>query len=259
MVVPDYHVHTEWSWDAERGSMLETCRRAVAIGLPSIAFTEHADWVRGPACVVDVPGYLDSVERCRSQFPGLRILTGVELGEPHRFPDAAAALLAAGFDRVLGSVHVIEAPGGLRDASEPGFLGAGDCDELFRRYLADTQALIESPAPFDVLAHLDYPRRYWPPERDYRVEDYDEEMRSLLSALARRGAALEVNTTRGRVLCPGPPVLDWWRDAGGERVTFGSDAHSPDLIAEGFREASAMVEAAGFRAHDDPTQPWIRS
>src|SRR4029077_14697454 len=48
---PDGHVHTEWSWDTGVGSMERSCARAVALGLPSIAFTEHADftaWVIEP-------------------------------------------------------------------------------------------------------------------------------------------------------------------------------------------------------------------
>src|SRR6478672_13755272 len=42
-VPSDHHVHTEWSWDAPDGSMERTCLRAVELGLPSVAFTEHAD------------------------------------------------------------------------------------------------------------------------------------------------------------------------------------------------------------------------
>ena len=51
MLPPDGHVHTEWSWDAAAGSMERSCARAVALGLPSIAFTEHADftgWLIAP-------------------------------------------------------------------------------------------------------------------------------------------------------------------------------------------------------------------
>jgi hypothetical protein len=44
VLLADGHVHSEWSWDAERGSMEQTCARAVAVGLPAIAFTEHADY-----------------------------------------------------------------------------------------------------------------------------------------------------------------------------------------------------------------------
>ncbi|TMD32858.1 MAG: hypothetical protein E6I95_10030 [Chloroflexi bacterium] len=37
-------MHTEWSWDAPIGHMERSCRRAIELGLPAIAFTEHADW-----------------------------------------------------------------------------------------------------------------------------------------------------------------------------------------------------------------------
>jgi histidinol-phosphatase (PHP family) len=46
MLPPDGHVHSEWSWDAIAGSMERSCARAVELGLPSIAFTEHADFTR---------------------------------------------------------------------------------------------------------------------------------------------------------------------------------------------------------------------
>ncbi|WP_246614155.1 PHP domain-containing protein [Paractinoplanes bogorensis] len=41
----DSHVHSEWSWDAAFGDMAGTCARAVAVGLPAVAFTEHLDHV----------------------------------------------------------------------------------------------------------------------------------------------------------------------------------------------------------------------
>ena len=45
MDASDGHVHSEWSWDARSvGSMEATCARAVALGLPSVAFTEHVDF-----------------------------------------------------------------------------------------------------------------------------------------------------------------------------------------------------------------------
>ena len=42
----DGHVHTEFSWDAPDGSMERTCARAVHLGLPAVAFTEHVDYSR---------------------------------------------------------------------------------------------------------------------------------------------------------------------------------------------------------------------
>lgn len=264
LIPPDHHVHTEWSWDAEHGDMERTCARALELGLPSVAFTEHADWVRGPACVVDLDGYLECVERCRARFSGLRILSGVELGEPHRHLEETRTLLArAPLDRVLGSVHTIRWQGGEQDASKPGFLDPATVDDQYRAYLGDTRRMLEGDVRFSVLAHLDYPKRYWPEgARPYDVARFEAELRAVLRAAAGAGVALEVNTTRGgpaeRYLCPGPDVVRWWVEEGGRTIAFGSDAHSPDKLAAGFREAAAMVEAAGFRAQDDPHAFWTR-
>lgn len=129
MLPQDGHVHSQFSWDAAAGDMEATCARAAAIGLRSLAFTEHVDftrWARQGEPLpehyrghVDVDGrfladplqvdaYLDCIQRCRDRFPGLRILTGIELSEGHWHPEATRAVLAAGsFARVLGSVHAL--------------------------------------------------------------------------------------------------------------------------------------------------------
>lgn len=247
--------------------MEASCRRALEIGLPAIAFTDHADFVEGvhdDLHALEVPAYHAEVQRCRSLFRGLRILSGVELGEPHRFARQAAAVLAAGpYERLLGSVHCFEWDGRLIDASQLSRLDPGDAPEAVRRYLGEAVALARSAHPFDVLAHVEYFKRYWPhAEFEYRPADFEEEMRAVLSALAARGSALEVNTTRGlaaeRGLSPGPGVLRWWAQAGGRAVSFGSDAHEPAQIALGFEAAAAMVEAVGFRPNEDPAGFWLR-
>lgn len=263
-LIPDHHVHTQFSWDAPQGDMGRTCARALEIGLPSIAFTEHADWVRGPGHVVDLDRYLECVDHCRHHFPDLRILSGVELGEPHTHVEEARALLArANLDRVVGSVHCITWRGHADDASAPGFLTPESVAEQFRAYLDDTRTMLAGGHPFEVLAHLDYPKRYWPAgAAPYRAEDFEEALRAVLRAAAEAGIAIEVNTTRGgepaRYLCPGPEVLRWWAEEGGRAVAFGSDAHDPDKIAQGFELAARAVEAAGFRPQDDPNDFWRR-
>ena len=246
--------------------MEASCRKALAYGLPGIAFTDHADFVavHQGQHELDVAGYLECIERCRSLFPDLRILSGVELGEPHLYPEATAAVLAAGrLDRVLGSVHCIRVDGRPRDLSERGMMTLEAAPDHFRAYLVEVLALARSSQPFEVLAHLDYPRRYWPHgELPLAETDFEEEYRLILTAAAGRGTVLEVNTTRGaegpRALCPGPKVIGWWREVGGERVSFGSDSHEPSRIAAGFAAAAAVVEAAGFRPAADPADHWRR-
>jgi len=278
LLPPDGHVHTEWSWDAVAGSMEQSCARAVDLGLPSIAFTEHADftrWVIEPELQplmrpvnagrigpdnrwnpppLDTVAYLGCVARCRDQFPGLRILTGMELGEPHWHEAQVKALPHIGdFDRLLGSVHSL-ALDGPRIVDH--LFGTFELDELMRAYLAEVLRLAESPAPFAVLAHIDYPLRYWPAQAGrFDAAAFEDEYRAALSALARSGRALEINT-----VVPLPaPIVRWWYEVGGAALTFGSDAHQPARVAREFTSAAAMAEAAGFRPGRYPHDMWRRN
>jgi histidinol-phosphatase (PHP family) len=242
--------------------MERSCARALEIGVSAIAFTEHADWalVHKGQHPVDIEGYLDAVDRCRLKFPGLRILTGIELGEPHWFPKETAAILAAGpIDQVLGSVHSIHLDGGTVDASQFRSREGIDFPAAVREYFGEVLLLVESGQPFEVLAHLDYPKRYWlDGAAPYREKDYEPEIRAILRAAARTGRVLEVNTTRGHTLCPDLTVVRWWRELGGQAVQYGSDAHQPDKVAEGFKVATQMVESAGFKPAKDPLSLWRR-
>ncbi|HEV7654595.1 MAG TPA: PHP domain-containing protein [Mycobacteriales bacterium] len=278
MAMPaDGHVHSEWSWDAPLGSMERTCARAVELGLPAVAFTEHADhtaWTVRPEDVgghehllrwvgpsgeltpprLDAAGYLECVQRCRDRFPDLVVLSGMEVGEPHWHGAAVASLLAAGrFDRVLGSLHCLAI--GERYAEPPEMFRHQPAAEAMRDYLAEIVRLITGSDVFAVLAHIDYPVRYWPATAGpFEPAAFEDEFRYALSVLAGTGRALEVNT---RVPLH-PQIVRWWREEGGDAVAFGSDAHEPLALADGLADAAAMVEAQGFRAGRHPYDVWIR-
>ena len=147
-----------------------------------------------------------------------------------------------------------EAGSGKRRHQAPAAFG-GAVREFFR----ETLALVESSQQFEALAHLDYPKRYWMDgQAPYREEDYEEDLRAILVAAAKRGLVLEVNTTRGHTLCPDIRVLRWWHEVGGKAVQYGSDAHQPDKVAEGFVTATQMVESVGFKPARDPLGLWHR-
>ena len=274
----DSHVHSEWSWDAADGSMERTCARAVELGLPSVAFTEHADftawaipdseglpahWTPFVTDAVfapppfDVDGYRDCLERCRGLFPGLRILSGVELGEPHWHQARTSALLHHGaFDRVLASVHSAPLVEGT------GFTGVEERyvdhspAQVVRDYLAEVARLVQGFDDFEILAHIDYPVRHWPSTATpYDPREFEDDYRHVLRVLADAGKTLEVNTRVPLHL----QVVRWWHDEGGQAITFASDAHHPAALARGFAEATQMASAAGFRPSLDPYGFWQRA
>lgn len=260
--IGDLHVHSEWSYDATRGSMEDTCRRAETLGIPMIAFTEHADFM-AEAPALDVEAYVECVERCRAQYPGLRILTGVELGEAHRFRAEADAMLKTyPLELVLGSVHCIPVGDRLIAIGDEGTLDVDVAAANVRMFLRETLDLVEQAPVFAVLTHLDYPKRYWPHDRlTYSEQDFEEEYRAVLRAAAAAGMALEINTDSGSLgcgPCPGPVVVRWWWEAGGSAVSFASDAHEPAHIMAGFEVVADIAEAAGFRPATHDFGFWLR-
>lgn len=279
----DAHVHSEYSWDtggptssSAVGTMYRTCAQAVRIGLPAIIFTEHLDisaWMAAPEDfeehqrhlvdsdglmrppAMDVEGYLESVERCRHEFPDLRILTGVEFGQPHLDRQAAQAQIDFSLlDRVNGSLHTLPFRG---HRSEPVtmFREVSDPAEVLWAYMTEVPQVI-SGGDFDVFAHIDYPARYWPVAEHgpFDHQRFEEGFREAMRAIATSGRALEMNT--GRSLRPWIP--QWWGEEGGRAVSFGSDDHATAGLAANFHEATALLAHFGFSPGRQPEDLWTR-
>jgi hypothetical protein len=71
-------------------------------------------------------------------------------------------------------------------------------DENVRSFFAETLALVQSAPAFAALAHLDYPKRYWPHDRlRYSELDFEAEYRGVLATAAAVRPALEINTDCG--------------------------------------------------------------
>lgn len=273
----DSHVHSQWSWDARLvGDMAATCARALARGLPAVAFTEHVD--RTPfragfltenypemrefvsegvlnAPDLNLDGYLESIQHCRDAYPELTILTGLEVGQPHWNAEYLDSLLARGsFDRVLGSLHCL--PDGDEYAEPWELFPHYPAADVFREYLAELSRLIADPAPFTALAHIDYPVRSWPSdEKPFNPNDFEDALRPVLASLADSGRALEINTR----IPLDARIISWWVEEGGRSVTFGSDAHQPELVGHGLGEAGRLARSLGFAPGANPADAWSRT
>jgi histidinol-phosphatase (PHP family) len=256
--------------------MERTCARAVELGLPSVAFTDHADFTvwtvladgaaMPPALrdhlsggiltppELDLDGYQQCLQRCRDKFRELKIWSGVELSEPHWHPAQAASLLRRGrFDVVVCGLHSLRRPDLIREVSD-GY-AEQPAAEVVREYLDEAVRMIGAWDDFGVLAHIDFPVRTWPGRAaGYRTADFEAEYRAVLRALAASGRVLEINTR----IPLDRQIVQWWRQEGGTAVSFGSDAHDPLGLARGFTDAAAMAEAAGFRPGAARHDFWVR-
>jgi len=250
--------------------MVRSCEQALAAGLPGLAFTDHLDftsWTDGDLIgtqnldprryarmrPLDVAGYLAALDDCRQRYPELRILGGVEIGEAHLWAaSATATVAAAGVDRILGSLHAIPYQGRLTAADH--LFRLMPAADVMRWYFAELLRLVQVSDVFQVLAHLDFPRRMWPRTAGpYKERAFETEYRAVLRALAASDRVLEVNT---KSPLASTELLWWWREAGGRAVSFGSDAHQPWRVGDKFKAAVDVVEAAGFRAGRDRFDFW---
>ena len=204
---------------------------------------------------LDVAGYFDSIERCRHEFPDLRILTGVEFGQPHLDREAAGAVIdLAALDRINGSLHTLPVAG---HRSEPVtlFREASDPAEVIWAYLREIAAMVAG-GDFEVFTHIDYAARYWPTEEHGPFDHlrFEDGFRQGLRTIASSGRALEMNT--GRPLRPWIP--QWWAEEGGRAVSFGSDDHATTGLAANFPEAAALLDHFGFRPGSRREDFWTR-
>lgn len=253
----DCHSHSNCSFDGE-APMAAMCARAEALGLAYYALTDHCECDQyDGAPEFGGRKYFDSVRRAwreleetKKQFPKLRFLKGIELGQPlQNLPAALDVLSGRDYDVVIGSLHNIA---GMRDFYHLGRenLSETQLDAVFKAYFDEMYEMLEW-GQFDTLAHITYPLRYVckPGERPSFAR-YAQQLDRIFKKLIETDKALEFNTSR--LLCTDAPVLpdreifSRYHALGGRRVTLGADAHCPENVARGIPEALDMLREIGY-------------
>ena len=255
MYLADQHTHTRMSPDSG-APLAEVVRAAQTAGLDELCTTDHCDLLDGRGRFT--PRFpwgevLEQFHAVRAQLSGdFSLRLGVELGSAPFAPDDARRLLGeAGeeLDFVLGSLHNWMGEEGNIDFYYTEFTHQPDrCRRALDNALDSTWTLVSRyPDCYDSLAHMVYPLRYMARDgQRFTLWDREEQVRAILTRVARTDHALEVNTNRGRDLEAWPTLLRWFRECGGRYVTVGSDAHEPRDVAAGVREGTELVRQAGF-------------
>lgn len=235
---------------------------AIARGLTAMCFTEHYDknfpYENDPGLKpeewgmfeLDMAAYRKEFLEMRERYGSrIQLYFGVELGlQPDLGPDYEAFLSThSELDFVIGSTHICDGT----DPYYPVFYEGKDEAACYRHYFEYELANLTAMKCYDTCGHMDYIVRYGPTQdRNYSYGQYAELFDAMLEILIRNDKALEVNTaplTKGcRDLNPSFDILKRYHELGGRLVTIGSDAHTPDRIAENFAIAQERLRSAGF-------------
>ncbi len=253
MYLADYHTHSRVSPDANT-PMTDMAEAAIAVGLDELCFTDHVEPIVWGS--TELRGSYDwnaltEEYRIARKAIGDRITLrlGIELGDaPWSFAHAEQMIAdAPELDFVIGSVHMLsERFNGVDlyffDPANDNEARAGMAD-----YLRQVQRLAEW-GQFNVLGHLTLPLRYLNENRGFHLtfDGFESEIEEILRTLIGKGLGIELNTNRGNTPLPDEKWLRMYRELGGEIITLGTDAHSPNYVGCAIRERQALLRKCGF-------------
>ena len=255
----DYHVHSNKSFDADPKTSIESIlKTAVNREIDEIILCDHYDvnWViSGENPDVDFHDSLNQINAAKKKFENINnnteFLLGIELGQPNQFPDKASEVLANNdFDFVLCALH------NARDEQDFYYIDYKNINilnliKIFEKYTNELCELANW-GNFHSLAHITYPVRYFLLNNIHiPMEKYNDLYKKLFKILIHRGIALEVNTSglRKKInqLSPTYDLLKLYKEAGGELITVGSDAHNTLDIFSGIPYTYERLRAMGFK------------
>ena len=251
MFLADCHTHSLCSPDSN-APMLQMAQKAYEYGLHTLCLTDHCDLLSlegertldydWPPVHRERKGMLDAFG-ARLDLP-----MGLEFGMGHLFPEASEKILGEpGLDFVIGSCHNLDEAAGGRDFYLLPYDTLEDCYRALDNYFQSMLAMAASPC-YDVVGHVIYPLRYMNGPYDTpSLDRYRDQIREILRLAIQSGRGIEINTWKGQTLREWIPILRDYRELGGEILTVGSDAHAPEPLGRGIREAYGLMADCGFR------------
>lgn len=251
----DFHMHSNYSGDSHT-PMEAMVQQAIKCGLTHICFTEHYDpdfvYQDGEPEIfnLNTDSYLYELLQMKNKYQDqIKVLFGIELGlQPHLKRELAVYSKGFDFDFIIGSSHICN----RKDPYYPSFFEGRSEDEAHHEYFENVLESIKKTPYFDVYGHLDYVVRYGPTKNSqYTYAKHKDVIDQILTHLIEEEKGIELNTGgfRHGLGEPNPciDILKRYHELGGEIITIGSDAHTPEDVAGNFDKAADILTTCGFK------------
>lgn len=253
MIQSDFHVHTSFSGDSDTApeTQIET---AIKKGLTTLCLTDHEDMDYPKGCPIDfnldTDAYYDTALALQHVYADrLDLRIGVELGlQPHLVSKLNAYAACKPWDFIIGSSHLID---GIDPYFPEYWEGKGEREGILH-YFEQTLSNAALHDCYDVYGHIDYIIRYAPTtNKNYHYKDYRDVLDEILRTIIAKGKGIECNTGGFKYGLghpnPEETLLARYFELGGEILTIGSDAHTPEYIAYAFEKLPALLRACGAK------------
>ena len=259
MYLCDSHIHSEFSFDGNV-PVEEMIKQGIEKGISVITITDHCDVVGigdknnefGVVLEEVIPKSVAETKRAAQLYKNkIKVLTGIELGEPTHFPQKTEfALGLAEFDFILASTHEV------RNRKDFYFLeyNEGNIDILLTEYFNEQLEVVKWNG-FDSLAHFDYPARYIAERTDLKIDytKHNNIIDEILKILVKNNKALEINTSTISKPLARPmadrDILNRYKEFGGCLITLGSDAHKKEELGRDLDKGIELLKSLGFTSY----------
>ncbi len=251
----NFHTHTYLCRHAE-GTVAEHCAAALSAGVEVLGFSEHNPYPDDRAWRMSMEEfetvYLSGIRKAQSEYPGLKIFTGLEMDIDENMSIAEAQDLFLGkykLDYLIAGVHGLTKPEEkyLRAGAEPFFTV-----ETIREYVEEYIRLIESKV-FLYVAHPDI----WAMRAAQWTSEIAAVCKELFAAAKDCGVPVEINASGARKTeistpdgtrkqYPWRPFWELAAETGGLQVVMGMDAHDPADAWSNGDETLDFARSLGF-------------
>lgn len=249
----DLHTHHERCGHAA-GTVEDYINAAIAKGLNVIGISDHSPYFGHrdnhpfpniAMAASEFPFYVEEVLRLKQKYSDkIEVLLGIE---SDFFPEHAEAYRRIyekyPFDYIIGSVHHTEGVS-IFNKNRWKKLNRTQQIAVKETYYGQIAHSAKS-GMFDVLGHVDAMKAYYPAFSDLQTEAVEQ----TLKVIGEAGIAIEINTS-GKTKAvggwyPSEQILEMALHYG-VAVTFGSDAHVTDRVADEWDEVRDKLKHIGF-------------
>jgi len=246
----DYHMHTPLCRHAT-GEPADYARRALAVGLTEIGFSDHSpmprddfdDWRMRDS---QLDEYVAKVRLAQQKFPQLTIRLALEVDYLPGHEDWIRELAARHpWDYFIGSVHYVSDSWDIDNPAKLSEWKKRDAFAVWSTYFERLTMAAESKL-FEIIGHADLPKKFG----IRPAQDCTPLYEKFLNAAMNNNCAIELNTAGLRKDCkeiyPSPEILRLAFQKG-VPITFGSDAHAASEVGMNFAEAIQLARRVGYK------------
>ncbi len=224
----DVHLHSEISFDSNEKPE-NYVNAAIRSGVNVIGFSEHYDYdavIDGAdIAVADLNRYFSTLADLKRVNSNVEILFGIEFGYRDFAVSKYRELIDKfNFDYVINSVHTLAGRG---DCFHDKFFEGSTLRQSYFDYLSAVLESVKADFDYQIVGHIGYVSRY---RRGGKLcyKDFSDIIDEILKEIIVRGKCLELNTSVGiseNKFLPDVDIISRYLQLGGEKLSFGSDAH----------------------------------